>query len=109
MAFRMKYAAALGLALAMAAMMLLSPSGASAAPGATCGGFVGPLFCNSKEFCQSATGQCTGLLPGTCTPVPGACPKIYKPVCGCDNKTYSNDCVRMQAKVSKLADGRCKS
>lgn len=100
-----RIAAGLGLVLAV---MAFNASGAAAAPGATCGGFIGPILCSKGEFCQVATGQCTGLMPGVCTTRPKACIKIYRPVCGCDNKTYSNDCMRMQAGVSKLHDGRCK-
>jgi hypothetical protein len=30
-----------------------------------------------------------------------------KPVCGCDKKTYNNDCERLRAKVQKSSDGGC--
>ena len=32
---------------------------------------------------------------------------IVAPVCGCNNKTYGNDCLRQHAKVSKSHDGKC--
>jgi hypothetical protein len=45
--------------------------------------------------------------------VPVVCPfakkgaAIVAPVCGCNNKTYGNDCLRQHAKVSKSHDGKC--
>jgi hypothetical protein len=38
-----------------------------------------------------------------------SCVANVVPVCGCDGKTYSNDCVRMLAGVSMKSDGACGS
>ena len=74
----------------------------------SCGGFIGGL-CEKGQWCDTLPGMCNGAdIPGVCVPVSDFCIEIYKPVCGCNGKTYSNDCFRIQAKVAKNHDGVCK-
>ena len=35
------------------------------------------------------------------------CPMVYDPVCGCDNITYSNDCVAGCSGVKSWTPGEC--
>ena len=44
---------------------------------------------------------------GVCTVKPQICYQLYKPVCGCDGKTYGNDCFARGGGTSVDHDGAC--
>jgi Kazal-type serine protease inhibitor domain len=104
------------LAISAAALLLLAPSvwtGAGAAKpgraGASCGSR-GLTPCKGMLFCDfKVPAQCGATdKPGSCQRRPTVCTMQFKPVCGCDGQTYSNDCVRRAAGAGKRADGACK-
>jgi len=78
--------------------------------GEACGPFVGAA-CDKGLWCEPPTGMCAAMS-GVCVAVPRICvarkrSKSFRPVCGCNSKTYSSDCFRRAYKIAKHRDGKC--
>ena len=66
--------------------------------------------CLPGEFCDLSPGQChVQHVAGICVPQPEICTRDYRPVCGCNGTTYSNDCTRIAAGEQKRHDGECRA
>lgn len=73
---------------------------------ASCGGKLGDT-CAEGEFCKASGNKCGG--EGTCAPIPEICTLIDEPVCGCDDKTYGNECDAHGHGVSVAKSGTCEA
>ena len=54
-----------------------------------------PNGCNKKK-------DCVGKPKEDCV-----CIQVYKPVCGCDGKTYANACLAQCSGVKSWTEGEC--
>ncbi len=98
--------------LALSALAALGKDGETPRP--TQSGAVTPRAdgspCRSENdcvslFCQKAAGDCDG--EGTCREMPRFCTMNWKPVCGCDGKTYGNACAAAAAGRNVAHEGEC--
>jgi hypothetical protein len=73
-----------------------------------CGG-PDKITCNSALYCQLPAGQCSAAdTAGTCVKAPDFCMRVSRPVCGCNGKTYPNECEARHAKMAIDTTGACK-
>jgi hypothetical protein len=73
-----------------------------------CGGLQG-LACQQGQYCSFSLEATCGAADqtGTCTPIPEMCTQEFKPVCGCNDKTYPNACHAAREGISVGRDGEC--
>lgn len=92
---------------AVAASLLMLASVGDAVAAHRCGGIAG-FACGKGQYCRMTPKMCRvsdGM--GLCVARPRICPRIFKPVCGCNGKTYANSCEAAAAGASVLHPGRC--
>ncbi|WP_316159041.1 MULTISPECIES: hypothetical protein [unclassified Bradyrhizobium] len=104
----MKKGLFIAITFALSLATMLPGSAGAVGPGYLCGGLNGNT-CNFGLFCDLPADHCGQgfVLRGVCRVKPRACPRIYRPVCGCNYQTYNSDCQRLAAGVQLMRQGRC--
>ncbi len=74
-------------------------------PSSQCGGET----CSSDEYCNYPDDNCGSGQSGACQRRPSLCPSQSDPVCGCNGKTYQNNCIAHKRGVDIEHTGSCQS
>ena len=69
----------------------------------------GHVECAATQYCKAAPDPACGsrAIDGVCDSKPVGCADIYHGVCGCDNRTYGNECEAQKLGVALKAEGNC--
>jgi hypothetical protein len=83
-------------------------AGSGSSEGKICGGLLG-ASCKDGQFCDFPIDAMCGAADqtGKCVDKQEICDLIYAPVCGCDDKTYGNECAAHSAGISVAHTGEC--
>jgi hypothetical protein len=91
-------------------------SGGSAAvsgsAGQTSGGDSDPVLCGGAYASECAAQKLCSFdstcgTVGSCIRKPGSCGDLDQPTCGCDGKTYANECEARRAGMARQHEGAC--
>jgi len=83
-------------------------AGSGGAEPASCG-IDSDLLCLEDQYCKSVPDQDCGpiAIGGVCYHKETACADLYHGVCGCDNRTYGNECSAHTSGVAIKHEGNC--